>query len=93
MQEVSIHELTFNKETQVLFTDLSDIGHMLDFTKLFSYESFNVKGVRETKRYTFNRTIRERSTRDTGDILYWVFIPTDRYGRRAGGPDLHIFND
>lgn len=93
MQEISVREFTYDKQAYLMTADASDLHGKLDLDPLLSYEPFRIIGEREAKRYQFNGAVRERSRFESGDILYWVFFPTDRSGRRADGPELHIMND
>ena len=93
MQRIPVQAFTFNKETQTLSTDASDIQNLLDMDRVLHYESIQVIGVRETKLYAFYDVVRERARNEIGDIQAWKLRPVDRFGRRVDGPEMVIFND
>lgn len=93
MQQISVQEFTFNKETQTLSTFESDIRGKLDLDRVLRYESIQVIGVRENKLYAFYDVLRERTRNEVGDIQAWKLRPVDRFGRRVDGPEMVIFND
>jgi len=93
MQQISIHDLSFNKETQTLSVDESDIRHKINLTALLNYEAFEIVGKREIRRYCFVEVEREQLSFELGDITAWKFRPVAKYGRGMDGPRFIVFND
>lgn len=93
MQQISIMAFTFDKTTQTLSEEASSLTGQLDISRLLRYESFEVVGKRETKRYCLFDVKREQARNEVGDILAWMFRPVDGFGRGLPGPRLMIIND
>lgn len=93
MQQVSVHVFTYNKVSQTLSAEESDLRGVFDMGRALSYETFEIVGVRETKRYCFYDVKRERAHNEVGDIQAWLFRPVDGFGRGIEGPRLTIYND
>lgn len=93
MQQISVRAFGFNKTTQTLSAFESDIRHQINFALLLTYETFEIVGVRETRRYQFVETQYEQSGFEIGDVEAWHFRPVDGYGRGVDGPRLVVFND
>ena len=93
MQQISVRTFTYDKTAQVLSEEASSLTNQLDLSRLLRYESFEVVGDRETKRYCLYDVRRERAIGEVGDILAWLFRPVDGFGRAAPGPRLEIVND
>jgi hypothetical protein len=93
MQQVPVRTFTYNKETQNLSACESDLRGVFDMDRALRYETFEIVGDRETKRYCFYDVQREKARYEIGDIQAWLFRPVDGFGRAADGPRLIIFND
>lgn len=93
MQQISVMVFTFDKVTQTLSEEASSLTNQLDLSRLLRYESFEVVGKKETKRYCLYDVKREQARGEQGDILAWLFRPVDGFGRAAPGPRLEIVND
>lgn len=93
MQQISVMVFGFDKTTQILSEEASSLTGQLDLSRLLRYETFEIVGKRETKRYCLYDVQRERAHNEVGDIQAWLFRPVDGYGRAAPGPRLTIFND
>ncbi len=93
MQQIPVRAFHWNKETQVLSAEESDLRHLINMGPLLNYETFEVVGERETRKYCFYELMREESRFETGDIQGWKFRPVDGFGRGIEGPRIIIFND
>lgn len=93
MQQISVAVFTYDKVTQTLSEEASSLTNQLNMARLLRYESFEVVGKRETKRYCLYDVRREQARGEVGDIQAWLFRPIDGFGRAAPGPRLEIVND
>ena len=93
MQQVPVRTFTFHRESQTLTAEASDLHGRFDLERALRYETFEIVGDRETKRYCFFDVKREQARNEVGDIQAWLFRPVDGYGRGVDGPRLHILND
>jgi len=93
MKQISIHNFTYNKDSQTLVAEESDLRGKFDMAAALRYESFEIVGKRETRRYCFYDIQREGARNEAGDIQAWLFRPVDRLGRGVDGPRLKILND
>lgn len=93
MQRISVQTFSYDKVTQTLSEEASSLTGQLDLNALLRYETFEIVGVRETKRYCFYDVKREAARNEVGDIQAWLFRPVDNFGRAAAGPRLTIIND
>lgn len=93
MQQVPVRAFGYNKADNTLTVCASDLNGVLDLSSLLNYETFEIVGDRQTKRYCFYDVKRERAYNKVGDIQAWLFRPVDNFGRAAEGPRLTVFND
>lgn len=94
MQRVSIRRFNYDQATSTLAEDASSLTGELNLSPLLNQmEHFEVVGARETKRYGWAHTVREKATNEVGDILAWHFRPINALGRYQPGPTIIIFND
>lgn len=93
MQQVSVRTFTYDKVSQTLSAEASDLRGVFDLDRALSYQTFEIVGARETKKYCFYDVRKERAHNEHGDIQAWLFRPVDNFGRGVEGPRLTIFND
>jgi hypothetical protein len=91
--KLSIDDFTWNKATQVLSSEASCLSVKIDINRLLRYETFEVVGKRETRKFCLFDVIREEAHHEPGDIEAWMFRQVDNFGRALGGPQIMIFND
>jgi hypothetical protein len=94
VQEISVHEFTWNKATNTLSTFVSDLAAThFNFEAALRYEAFMINGETRNIRYCFYEVEREKTRFEHGDIVAWKFRPVDGFGRGIEGPRLVVYND